>query len=386
MCSYAQYFQGSFTLGTNDTVIFKIKPVGGNITTRIVYMEYAFRFETAQAGSLTFSTPINNNLLFGNTLQIVFYPPNYTNAGKTYYKFVHNTGALNQLTFTQGTEYEVFKIKLSQTPTNVMNVEMASDLTADNYAFAIINAADELINPGTNDQLFGTGFYISGTGHYLPLLGVVSPSAPLVVSPVNYCQNQTATALTANGSSLLWYTSATGGVGLSTAPIPVTTTNGSFDYYVSQTINGIESPRSLVTVIVSAAPSAPTSNTTFAFCQGAVSNALTANGNALLWYTANSGGTGVNVAPVPSTTTSGIQHYFVSQTVSGCESPRTDIPVTINPAPSNPVANTSIEYCENTTATVLTATGSGLLWYTLSNGGTGNAVAPTPVTLSLIHI
>lgn len=380
--SYAQYFQGSFSLGTNDTIIFKIKPVGGNITTKIVYMEFAFRYETTQASSLSCSNPVSNTLLFGSTLNIVSFPPNYTSSGKTYFKFVHNTGALSQITFNQGIEYEVFKIKLSQSPTNSMNIEMSSDLTGDNYAFALINAADQLIDPSTNNQLYGTGFYVSGTGHYLPLLGISTPSAPIALSPVSYCQNQTATALEANGSSLLWYTNATGGVGSTTAPIPSTLTNGTFNYYVSQTINNIESPRSQITVIVNSSPTAPTTNSTYSFCQGAIGNSLTAVGDSLLWYQSITGGVGVSNAPIPNTSTAGIQHYFVSQTINGCESPRTDISVNINPAPLKPTSDTLINYCQNTTASVLSATGVNLIWYTIPNGGTGNTSAPLPSTSS----
>ena len=83
----------------------------------------------------------------------------------------------------------------------------------------------------------------------------VSPvPAPAVTSPVTYCQNVTASALSATGSSLLWYTSATGGTGSSSAPVPSTTSPGTTDYYVSQTVNTCESPRAMISVIVNAAP------------------------------------------------------------------------------------------------------------------------------------
>jgi hypothetical protein len=47
------------------------------------------------------------------------------------------------------------------------------------------------------------------------------PVAPLVTN-YQYCQNSTANQLTANGTNLLWYSSATGGTGSSTAPTPST--------------------------------------------------------------------------------------------------------------------------------------------------------------------
>ena len=54
--------------------------------------------------------------------------------------------------------------------------------------------------------------------------------------------------------------------------------------------------------------------------------------------------------------------------------------VTINPTPSFPLATSPITYCQNATAIPLSATGSNLLWYTVSTGGTGLSIAPTPST------
>ncbi len=83
--------------------------------------------------------------------------------------------------------------------------------------------------------------------------------APTVTSPVVYCQNATATALTATGTALKWYTAASGGTGNSTAPTPVTTTAGNTIYWVSQTITtnsvACEGPREEIVVTVNPAAS-----------------------------------------------------------------------------------------------------------------------------------
>ncbi len=60
--------------------------------------------------------------------------------------------------------------------------------------------------------------------------------------------------LLATGENLLWYNSATGGEGSSSKPTPDATTPGTYYYYVSQTVNGCESPRAQIEVIVQAAP------------------------------------------------------------------------------------------------------------------------------------
>ena len=78
-----------------------------------------------------------------------------------------------------------------------------------------------------------------------------TPSAPTVVSPVSYFVGNTAKALTATGTSLLWYTAATGGTGSVTAPTPLTTVAGTTNYYVSQTVNTCESTRSTISIVVS---------------------------------------------------------------------------------------------------------------------------------------
>ncbi|MFC4261809.1 gliding motility-associated C-terminal domain-containing protein [Ferruginibacter yonginensis] len=209
-----------------------------------------------------------------------------------------------------------------------------------------------------------------------------TPAAPTVTTPVTYCQNDVAVALTATGTNLLWYTVATGGTGSATAPTPSTATIGNTNYYVSQTINGCEGPRALINVIVNAIPAAPTATTTYTYCQNTPATVLTATGTNLLWYTVATGGTGSATAPTPSTTTAGTTIYYVSQTNNNCESPRTSITVTVNATPAAPTATTPIAYCQNATAVPLAATGTNLLWYTTATGGTGSVTAPTPSTAS----
>ena len=85
--------------------------------------------------------------------------------------------------------------------------------------------------------------------------GSVIPGNATVTSPVTYNQGDSATALTAttgtNGTGLLWYTTATGGIGNTTAPTPSTATGGSTSYWVSSTnANGCVSERVEIVVNV----------------------------------------------------------------------------------------------------------------------------------------
>lgn len=74
--------------------------------------------------------------------------------------------------------------------------------------------------------------------------------APTVTAVVNYEVGDNTSTLTASGTSLKWYTVATGGTGSTTAPKPNSSVAGTTVYYVSSTGNNCESPRSTITVNV----------------------------------------------------------------------------------------------------------------------------------------
>lgn len=226
----------------------------------------------------------------------------------------------------------------------------------------------------------------------------VNPAPPAVttIAAINYCQGTTAQALTATGltgNTVYWYTAASGGTGSNIAPVPNTATPGTTTYYVGQTSSTLscESVRTLITVTVSTIPAAPVvGNTNINYCQGntavPLSAAITA-GNSLRWYTVQAGGTALSGTPTPSTSNTGVTSYYVAQVNSaGCESPRTKIDVTVNVSPGLPVVTPPVTYCINTTAGSLTATadpGNTLKWYAQSSGGTGNLIAPTPLTTAI---
>jgi gliding motility-associated-like protein len=221
-----------------------------------------------------------------------------------------------------------------------------------------------------------------------------TPNAPLVSSLI-YCQNTTASALTAiatSGNSLSWYgTNATGGTASAVAPTPSTSIIGNTTYYVSQTNSfGCESPRAALTVSVNLTPPAPVVSPV-SYCQYSNTSALSATtiSNAtLIWYGNNAtGGVGSATAPTPSSASLGSTNYYVSQaTGTGCESGRSLIVVTVNPNPTAPIVS-NLNYCQNEVAPALVASASSgniLNWYgTNATGGTASVTAPVPSTLSV---
>ncbi|GAB4007483.1 hypothetical protein GCM10028808_11370 [Spirosoma migulaei] len=224
----------------------------------------------------------------------------------------------------------------------------------------------------------------------LSTLTISVPAAPSVTTPSPYCEGTTASALVATGQNLKWYgTSQSGGTSSSIAPVPSTAAAfiGNFNYYVSQTVGGCESPRAAITVTVKDAPPTPATNPV-TYCVGQTASALTATpvsaGATLNWYgTLASGGSPSSVSPVPSTTIATTTTYYVSQTLNGCEGPRASLTVTVNGIPSAPTG-TSATYCEGSTAQPLTATGQNLKWYgTSQTGGSGSSNATVPNTATL---
>jgi hypothetical protein len=137
---------------------------------------------------------------------------------------------------------------------------------------------------------------------------------------------------------LKWYSVATGGTALASAPIPSTTTVGTTTYYVSQVnASGCESVRASLNVVVRVAPVAPSVVTPVTLCVNAQSTLLSATadaGNSLVWYTVATGGIGSTSTPTAVTNISGTSTYYVSQSnAGGCESPRAAINVNIIAAP-----------------------------------------------------
>lgn len=217
------------------------------------------------------------------------------------------------------------------------------------------------------------------------------PAAPVVSGNLTYCQGATATALTANGAGLLWYTVATGGTGTTVAPIPSTTSVGTTTFYVSQTTNGCEGARASISVTVNPTPSAPSVVSIVNYCQGATNaTPLSATGSNLKWYTVTTGGTPTTTAPTPSTATPGTTLFYVSQTTGSCEGPRAAITVNVTTGPSITVQPSDITSCTTTATFTVGVTGSAVTyqWQVSMDGGTTftNIAAATSATVVINNL
>src|SRR6185437_7044708 len=205
------------------------------------------------------------------------------------------------------------------------------------------------------------------------------PADPAYTPVLPYCINAIAAPLSAIGTDLKWYAAATGGGSSPTAPTPSTATSGITPYYVTQTVSGCESQRTLIDVTVSSPSAEPTPDPVPQYCLNAAANALSANGANLQWYATAAGGSPSKTAPTPGTAAPGITPYYVTQTPAGsCESNRLEIDVTVNPATAAPAVTPAPTYCIDATAVPPGATGTDLKWYTTATGGTPGATPPIP--------
>lgn len=148
--------------------------------------------------------------------------------------------------------------------TYTVNESIQNDLplgTYDLYLWLPDSALNLQSNPSYSIQLANNSLWESTTGYNKLNRSIIigdgvvvptQPNPPVVVSPINYNQNASSNQLSATGTNLLWYTNATGGLGSTTAPYPSTSVVGATTYYVTQTVNGIESNRAPIVVNVNA--------------------------------------------------------------------------------------------------------------------------------------
>ncbi len=197
-------------------------------------------------------------------------------------------------------------------------------------------------------------------------------AAPTTTAAISYCQGETATALTANagvGNSLFWYTSAQGGVGATSAPLPSTAAAGTFNYWVSQyNANGDESPRTAVVVTINATPATPTitANGPTSFCTGSsvVLTSSAATGN--VWSTTSTAQT---------ITVSATGNYSVIYTdANGCSATSAATSVNVSNAPIPTVNASALSGC---TGDDITLTASVSDSYTWSTGATTQSIVVT---------
>lgn len=200
------------------------------------------------------------------------------------------------------------------------------------------------------------------------------PAAP-VSEDIEGCSGNTIPDLTATGQGLIWYSDAdlTTQVGTGETFASEQTEVGTYIYYVTQTVLGCESDATTDTLTIGQSPEAPDAENV-ALCFGAASPTLTATGTDIKWY-AEEGLTTLLISASeynPGVTAVGKYTYYVTQTISGCESPAEIVTLTIHPTPTLSATITDIDCQSHPFGTIDLTVSSGTepFIYQWSNGKT----------------
>ncbi len=173
------------------------------------------------------------------------------------------------------------------------------------------------------------------------------------------CYNVTLNDIKVTGTSIKWYSAATGGSLLSASSSVV---DGKH-YYASQTLDGCESALRL-DVAVSVGTPQPTGNATQSSCFGSTIADLVATGNDIRWYDT---GVGSNALPATTPLVDG-KTYYATQTINDCES-NSWLSVLVKVGIPSPTASNQENFCTGTTVNDLTANGTAIKWYSSLTGG-----------------
>lgn len=209
-----------------------------------------------------------------------------------------------------------------------------------------------------------------------PRLGVTVkigpvPTAPTGNSSLTFCKSGIVANLSATGTNIKWFDVPTGGTALANTTSLV---NGKH-YYASQQPAGAycASPRLDVAITINT-PARPDVVATQEFCKSATIADLIATGTNLKWHSASTGGSILN----PSTPLIDNQQYYVSQTISSCESDRGVVTAKIKPLPFPPIGANSQVFCNSATILSLIVSGENIQWFN-ANG------TPIPITTELVN-
>ncbi|MGK7395524.1 MAG: T9SS type A sorting domain-containing protein, partial [Candidatus Cyclobacteriaceae bacterium M3_2C_046] len=195
-----------------------------------------------------------------------------------------------------------------------------------------------------------------------------TPAAP-TAQDQEVCEGSSVPALAGTGQNLKWYAEETRsnllhqGNKFNTGQ----TDAGNYTYFATQTKAGCESKALTVHLQVKSLPDKPEVKDV-TICEGEPVPQLFAVGQQIKWYqeidlkTIVSEGNSFKVDKQDP----GTYLYYVSQTISGCESSAAKLTFQIQSTPSAPEAE-DIMVCENETILPLTANGQNLKWFSDPN-------------------
>jgi len=304
---------------------------------------------------------------------------------------------LSKTTFCGGQAIDnSFTVSFNATPANgtfdvvVRRIEPTLGTDTDSWSVAKIGSPITVTIP--NDELLNTGpgkflIFVKETTSSPVMseastdtLKIIAPSAkPTVSPPITLCTGAAAMPLTATGTNLRWYTTATGGTGIAAAPTPSTSTAGTTSYYVTQTTNGCESLREEIKVTVTSTPTiAATANNTkpLSVCAGGAVTLSATDGFTSYNWTGPGITTGANTRS-PQLTTPATGSYVVTGT-SSCGTARDTVKVTVNPIPVPNASSSKSTYIVGETIQFNSGNGTGYTYLWTGPGVSGAETRQNP--------
>ena len=270
-----------------------------------------------------------------------------------------------------------FNLKLAQCTSSIPEGETVQTFcVTNNYTIADLKPCSVAVNwydsLNSNTPLLKSTPIIDGHTYYaaykdsclgterLVVTVTFTPApTPPVTSNLMFCKSDNAklSNIQITGQNIKWYDSLTNGILLGNTLI----LQDGITYYASQTVNGCESDRLSVKVIVNNnIPPTTTSPQTFCIQQNATLSSITISGQNIKWYDAlTNGNLLANTTPLQNGIT-----YYASQTINGCESERTPVLINIQNT-STPTAISPQTFCasQNPTLNTIVITGTNIKWY-----------------------
>lgn len=206
------------------------------------------------------------------------------------------------------------------------------------------------------------------------------PAAPSA-SNVSRCGPGVVTLTATAGSSIAWYSVASGGTAIGTGTSYTTPSLASTTTYYVETGTTCISPRVPVQAIISSLPATPVLSGGSRCGSGSV--VLTGSSSTRInWYSVASGGTLLDTGATFNTPSISSTTTFYADAGQGCNSARVPVTATITSLPAVPVTADSSR-CGAGTVTLAASSPEQIYWYTVSSGGSSVATGTTYTTPSI---
>ncbi|MEI7522752.1 MAG: GEVED domain-containing protein [Mariniphaga sp.] len=212
----------------------------------------------------------------------------------------------------------------------------------------------------------------------------LAPAAPTGTSAQSFCSGATVASLTATGTSIKWYSAASGGTALATTTALVSGTH----YYASQTVNTCESSsRFNVTATVNALPAAPAAiGGTKSVCVGKTTT-LTDATTGGVWSSGTTSIATIGTSGILTGVAAGtVTISYTVKNASGCTRSITTTVTVIHVAaqPGNFTTSTSAVTPGSTSYTYTVPLVSGVT-YTWKFSGTGATITGTTNSVKIVY-